>query len=445
MSRLAGLARTNSSTDKKDGLTGLSSSSPTTNQSDADANAPSLSALASGAQSRPRQSLAALGRTSGLTNNGSSLSSLATMRTEADGSGRGGLGGGSSGVSIGAGRPSLRELAGATTTAGGARPSLTSLARSHGTQQSSPSAPKSPPLGTSPSLAQLANANQIQNQSAPPRRSLVSLANSSASTKKAMPGSSTSPTGMSVLSTSGSPLSSGKGLSSAVGLGGLQRTSPSSLRPNVSDSSALASNASSSLSSLATASLQQRAPSSLSDLSKRSSSSTSALNSAVKKETRAASEVQEEPAAWQDPTTSASISTYTQLSTTAQESLEHPTNRPPSTTEPHPDMDLHMDGVMDSQDHSSMPFSSLIAAPSHFAVSIFEKLEPVPDPMAVSLRSIMQSGLNGHNPAATATTTANPFMSLGVVTPARVFQFDVPSPDDIVFKAQGQRPAATRT
>ncbi|KAG0248304.1 hypothetical protein BG011_000225 [Mortierella polycephala] len=438
MSRLAGLARTNSSTDKKDGLTGLSSPSPTTNQSDADASAPSLSALASGAQSRPRQNLAVLGRTSGLTNNGPSLSNLATTRTEADGRGRGGLGGGSSGVSIGAGRPSLRDLAGTTTTAGNARSSLTSLARPQGTPQSSPSASKSP------SLAQLANANQTQYQGAPLRRSLVSLASSSASIKKTMPGSSTSSTTTSALSTSGSPLSSGKGLSSAGGLGGLQRASPSSLRSNVSNSSVLTSNASSSLSSLAKASLQQRASPSLSDLSKRSSLSTSGLNDGIKKETRSTSKVQEEPEARPDSAASAPTSTYTQLSTTVQASLEHPTTRPTSTTEPHPDMGLHMDGIMDSQDHSTMPFSSLIAAPSHFAVSIFEKLEPVPDPMAVSLTSIMQSGLGGHNPTAT-TTTASPLMSLGVVTPARVFQFDVPSPDDIVFKAHRQRSTATRT
>lgn len=84
-------------------------------------------------------------------------------------------------------------------------------------------------------------------------------------------------------------------------------------------------------------------------------------------------------------------------------------------------------------------FSSLIAPPSHFAISIFEKLEGVPSPLARSTATQIQ--------ADPAVRYGGYSVGVGGVggAAARVFAFDVPSPDDVVFKAQGQRPAATRT
>ncbi|KAF9387693.1 hypothetical protein CPB97_002217 [Podila verticillata] len=84
------------------------------------------------------------------------------------------------------------------------------------------------------------------------------------------------------------------------------------------------------------------------------------------------------------------------------------------------------------------PAVSLIAPPSHFALSIFEKLDPVPSSsMHVTLPSLSLSPYK-YDPADDRSHTVHAKPSLEGIT---VFQFNEPSPDDIVFKAQGQRPS----
>ncbi|KAG0086960.1 hypothetical protein BGZ93_011372 [Podila epicladia] len=87
-------------------------------------------------------------------------------------------------------------------------------------------------------------------------------------------------------------------------------------------------------------------------------------------------------------------------------------------------------------DHEvASPAVSLIAPPSHFALSIFAKLEPVPSATIHSTLSSLSS--SPYDPVDTinqhlAQSKTN-FDSIAA------FQFNEPSPDDIVFKAQGQR------
>ncbi|KAG0200502.1 hypothetical protein BGX33_010968 [Mortierella sp. NVP41] len=94
-------------------------------------------------------------------------------------------------------------------------------------------------------------------------------------------------------------------------------------------------------------------------------------------------------------------------------------------------------------DDDGSGYPSLIAAPSHFAISIFERLDPVPSPVALSTAAQLQYSI--------ASSLLSSSMGGGGVDgggesgDVRVFAFDVPSPDDVVFRAQGQRPAATRT
>ncbi|KAF9337135.1 hypothetical protein BG006_006165 [Podila minutissima] len=87
-------------------------------------------------------------------------------------------------------------------------------------------------------------------------------------------------------------------------------------------------------------------------------------------------------------------------------------------------------------DHeAASPAVSLIAPPSHFALSIFAKLEPVPSTtMHTTLSSLSSSP---YGPVDTINQhLAHSKTNLDSIT---VFQFNEPSPDDVVFKAQGHR------
>ncbi|KAG0290274.1 hypothetical protein BGZ96_006275 [Linnemannia gamsii] len=104
----------------------------------------------------------------------------------------------------------------------------------------------------------------------------------------------------------------------------------------------------------------------------------------------------------------------------------------------------HMSGEVidysyeDDSTSAASGFSSLIAPPSHFAISIFEKLEGVPSPLARSTATQIQA-----DPAVRYGGYSVGVGGIGGVA-VRTFAFDVPSPDDVVFKAQGHRPAVTR-
>lgn len=94
----------------------------------------------------------------------------------------------------------------------------------------------------------------------------------------------------------------------------------------------------------------------------------------------------------------------------------------------------HDDSILSEESDPTAAFSSLIAPPSHFAISIFEKLDPVPSPLARARSRELQD-----DPA----IRYGGYSVGGGGGGVGVFSFDVPSPDDIVFKAQGQRPTAT--
>jgi hypothetical protein len=80
------------------------------------------------------------------------------------------------------------------------------------------------------------------------------------------------------------------------------------------------------------------------------------------------------------------------------------------------------------------PAVSLIAPPSHFALSIFEKLDPV---SSSSVHTTLSSlNLSSYDPVDESHHPAQAKTNLEGIT---VFQFNEPSPDDMVFKAQGQR------
>ncbi|KAG0037516.1 hypothetical protein BGZ82_002381 [Podila clonocystis] len=84
---------------------------------------------------------------------------------------------------------------------------------------------------------------------------------------------------------------------------------------------------------------------------------------------------------------------------------------------------------------AASPAVPLIAPPSHFALSIFAKLDSVPSPtLHTTLSSLSASSYDTadtRNQHLTCSRT-----NLDIIT---AFEFNEPSPDDIVFKAQGQR------
>ncbi|KAG0044424.1 hypothetical protein BGZ83_010353 [Gryganskiella cystojenkinii] len=116
--------------------------------------------------------------------------------------------------------------------------------------------------------------------------------------------------------------------------------------------------------------------------------------------------------------------------------------------------------TMADQFAAASPFSSLIAKPSHFAISIFERLDPTPLPIAVKTAANIAAFNSSSSsiPSSILSTSATTTTIKSVPTPAvkaallaetealvlsKAFQFDQPSPDDIVFKAQGTRAPAT--
>ncbi|KAG0356290.1 hypothetical protein BGZ54_000775 [Gamsiella multidivaricata] len=443
MSRLSGLART---LDKKDGQTGLESSSASTSvPAPSSSEGPSLSALSS--EVRPRQRLSGLGRvTAG--DSTAALSSLTSRKESGEGSGsssslqnlarissstgdgaKAGLtrsAGGLTRLAAGVSSPSITSGGTNSISADGgtsSRTSLTLLARSRNTPipVSRPTASATgrpvPPssdtpssnAGPSPSLTELASASRSPSL----RRSLTSLAG------PAQPSNSTAPSPSSLQTSIGQNQPS-VGLTARAGGegGGLSRL--------------VAGGGSSSLSSLAAAATQKRTAPSLTGLS----------NSQVAKDDATVT-----PA-------SNSTSTYTQPSSGATSEADRETRQPITETTTTAASNSHTLDIQNNEDDTAngesdpltmttttATFSSLIAPPSHFAVSIFERLDPVPSPIALATNTILQS-----DPALLRTIlTSSMTTASGAVTPSRVFQFDVPSPDDVVFRAQGQRPATTRT
>ncbi|GJJ75141.1 hypothetical protein EMPS_07499 [Entomortierella parvispora] len=362
----------------------------------------------------------------------------------------------------------------------GSRPSLTALARSaspaHGAQSTASGAtPSRPPL--SQLLANRSSTGAVgtmpsTSAALPPRRSLVGLAkvgsgsdpnskispnvpsSTVASTaNKSEPQSGTaepksSPTvGLAVRS--GPSLSGPSVLSGLGGLSGLARNSGlgsngggglrgglgGGIQVQSSLSGTLGSPSSPSLSGLASRSLQSRASPSLAGLSKRTESS--------------------------------SIATYTQDRTTdpqqaqledksvAQEERDFSS---PSHSDFKDDSAAYGQesneafATMAEQFAATSPFSTLIAKPSHFAISIFERLDPVPVPLAVEtaarVASFEPSSLSrdsdtaeiaAANKIATGVSKSARTAEAEACVRAKAFQFDQPSPDDIVFKAQGSR------
>ncbi|KAF9943673.1 hypothetical protein BGZ70_005594, partial [Mortierella alpina] len=414
MSHLAGLARTNTTDRKNEPSCSSAAANPTTaTPASTPGNAPSLSALASGAQARPRQSLAGLGR---LGANGSSSSSSSSRSDNGVSAGAHSpsLSGLASARKDGHDRPSLQDLAkGSSSGLAGSRagsriervssrPSLSSLARSQNTQESTPNAEAAPPT-TRTSLSQLASISAgangstsslgqlASNQNMSPRRSLASLVN--ATPNKAPALSSTS-----LLSKNTAPTAT---TLEEASIGSTLAASPT-------------------LSSLASSSLQRRAP----------------LDSLVSRR-QPANDNGFHRSKEQEPTTA-----YTPASSSVTASNIEPEPLLSSSTAT-TRFQLHMheaDAAIASNSTWEMDaapaYSSLIAPPSHFAVSIFERLDPVPSPIALTTASILEAGTG-------LSAAAKSCSSTGAVTPARIFRFDVPSPDDVVFKAQGQRPAVS--
>ncbi|KAG0270634.1 hypothetical protein DFQ27_002625 [Actinomortierella ambigua] len=93
-----------------------------------------------------------------------------------------------------------------------------------------------------------------------------------------------------------------------------------------------------------------------------------------------------------------------------------------------PSMAIASSTAMDMMMGVEEPSFTLIAPPSHFAVSIFEPLQPISKYMlSNALEAVAQAGR----------VFDQPNFQLGERPP---FQFDQPSPDDIVTKAQSRRP-----
>ena len=399
---------------------GSGSSPPSTPASSLNSDAASsLSALASG--TRSRQSLTGL---AGSIRKDSSLASLASRN---EGNGTGGISlqglakGGNSSLGTGLTRTpgSLTRLAAASSSSGnnGAdAPTLSSLAGSRGSLQSSTPVPtvsdSTPPSDSSmpaaglsaPSLSQLAAASQ----NTAPRRSLASLAKPSQALQS--PTSATSP--LSPSSTGLSRPSTGLTARSG-GLLGLSRLGGAPQRPAEANSTT----DSPSLSSLASKSSTPT----LADLAKQTPDS--ATTPAVEV-TSASGPSSPEPKVTSDSVPSVRDGSGAQALDLSTLSLvdESETTSPELESHPRPE-------------YSSAPFSSLIGTPSHFALSIFERLDPSPSPIALSTTTILQS-----DPKLLRNILRSSVS--GAVTPSRIFSFDIPSPDDKVLQAQGQRPVA---
>ncbi|KAG0305432.1 hypothetical protein BGZ98_004132, partial [Dissophora globulifera] len=275
----------------------------------------------------------------------------------------------------------------------------------------------SPSTGSSPSLTQLATAS---NRNTGPRRSLVSLAKpslaSSSSLSPPTPSAGSGRLGM------GLGACTGSGGGSLVGLGEGELSEDQ--RPLGRTQGFAAS--STSLSSVTSTSSQQqqqqqRSSRFLTDLSTRSSERTTTYtqDSIAKESSRAPGS---------DPTIQSNTATPESNQSSSLLSLLAPESTPiPATPSDMPTGDA-------SQPE---PFLSLIARPSHFALSIFERLDPVPSPIAVSTATVLKT-----DPALLHDIMRSTGES---INQPRMFRFDGPSPDDIVFKMQGQRPIATRT
>ncbi|KAF9918714.1 hypothetical protein BX616_006420 [Lobosporangium transversale] len=451
MSRLAGLTK---NIQKKNGAPSAPDASTTTIDSDAP---PSLSALASGV--KPRQnltSLAAGAATGG--SNGRGLSSLGARKgligSNNHGSSLQELAKGSNNVGAGLARPAggLTRLVGASSSAnssknnssfgqtglgprlGGTseRPSLAALAHSRDAtgpvasearsdtniSNDSPSTSSSTSRASS-SLAELSVASQ---NAAPPRKSLASLASPNTSstnklTQSGLPSSS--------ISTSGTTY--GTGLTgSSLGLTARAGATLSDGEPRGDQKSAFSSkltashsmeSSSPSLSSLASSSLQPRKPlPSVSNPSKPLSEKSQA---------------------------SKNIASYTQETSENEIAVDMNSQSEGNAVEQAAARTNLADDILTTseQGEDSTPavigFSSMIAPPSHFALSIFEKLEPTPSPIALSTASLLQA-TNPELLLRRIKLSSEAGKDTGTVTPARVFQFDTPSPDDIVFKAQSQ-------
>lgn len=353
--------------------------------------------------------------------------------------------------------PSLSQLAtssgeGVGTGAGAPRRSLASLAQqtstSTTTTMASRTAISATPgggRGSGSSLSQLASANT---NNAPPRRSLVGLASSSlaagAKTNNATTEPATilsQPSGSPVTTTTtgsnlGRPGTAGLTLRSGGGLAGLSRAGTGSagagagmgLRKDAANGSTASSP---SLADLA-AGGGRLGTSSLSGLAGAKASSTSG-------ELRSSAGSGLSLAGLGGSTTKTSVSS----SATEQETSNATTTTTTSPQEPALlsaeliDYSHDVSIFSEESDPTAAAFSSLIAPPSHFAVSIFEKLEPVPSPVAGARFRELQDD--------PAIRYGGYSIGGGGGGEVGVFAFDVPSPDDIVFKAQGQRPAATRT
>ncbi|KAF9153736.1 hypothetical protein BGX21_004406 [Mortierella sp. AD011] len=440
MSRLAGLARNSNSVSQ-------SSENSQSTPSNAATPTPSLATLASGA--RPRQSLSSLAAVAGGGGNtGSGSPSLSSLGARKE-------------TNNATGTPSLLDLARGsslsttTGTGGGLSRSpggLTRLASSSATA-TAPTGAASP--GSVPSLTQLAAASQNGSTA---RRSLTSLATSS--TSRSTPLSPATPAAAIGLNRPSVGLTPRTGAGSGSGLsglgGGLQKNSGQSLK-------SLEETGSPSLSKLASSSSQpRRSLSSLTGLSK-TRTETSGTQAPITEATEAATNTQSLSLEAQQSSTTIETSSSKQ-----QPSLPSTIRTPSSSLSP-PPLELATESTLadsadDAHAYASLNYqggqgpeeytitstttNSLIATPSHFAVSIFEKLDPIPSPIAVSTNFVIQSNpgalftsLWGSSSSSTTTSSLSlpsPLLVSGAVTPARVFKFDTPSPDDIVFKAQSQ-------
>ncbi|KAF9433507.1 hypothetical protein BGZ76_009345 [Entomortierella beljakovae] len=420
MSRLAGLAKN---------LNNGSSSENSSQESGTPSSTSSLAALAAG--TRPRQSLSSLA-------GGARLSSSESRKESSNTTGRPSLqdlarGSAATGTNSGLSRapggltrlasPSLSKSSGTTnssTTNDGlmsasSRPSLSSLAQN----RDQPSLTKSPLPTSTPSLTQLAVASQ---SASVPRRSLAGLAKPSTITS-AQSTSLSGTTSSSQPSVGLTPRAGGGG-GSLGGFGNLQNRNKSHGSTAVESPS---------LSSLASTLEQPRK--SLSYLSSPRSNTSTIESSAIPSLNSSRTS---EKAYTQTPHSDATISTtdsaiqadlegapHSNLDKTPTQAIDSTSTHSYSATDYQPTEDL--------EGPSTSIFSPLIATPSHFAISIFEKLNPAPSPIALSTNVLMQS-----NPKELFNSIRNSSSSSGVITPKRIFQFDTLSPDDLVFKAQSQ-------
>ncbi|KAF9198700.1 hypothetical protein BGZ49_000407 [Haplosporangium sp. Z 27] len=393
----------------------------------------SLAALASSGTG-PRQSLSGLAK--GGSGGTSRLSGLATTRKEANNTTN------NSGSSIldpaRGSSPSSSPPSTTATGAGGRLSGLVHLTSSTSTTTPSSSSTITTLSGSTPSLTQLATGSTPA-----PRRPLASLATSSAS-RSTLPSSTTKTTATASV-----------GLKqSSVGLtprtGGLLETSSSGLsgfgsaRTEAAPSARVAEAGSPSLSSLlasGSSSQPRRSLSSLAGLSK-----TSNLTEIPTKSVHATTSTTTTTTNTTTATTNGSPS-YTQpLSSETQPSKEsdtalilHPLSTslsPVKVAEPTIHDYSSFDYQTEDRQENEEGFSSLVAAPSQFAVSIFEKLDPAPSPIALSTNLVIQSNPEALYGSILMGSSTNAVLE--AVTPERLFKFDTPSPDDKVFTAQSR-------